>query len=233
MVDFDFADVADWTAYLRDLIARPGAHPELGKHGTMGTRSSVGALAATLAGSPYLDRLLDAGLALVERGTPEEVAIAGTLPFGAVQGDRVLEVLAARATTLPEEVFDVLIDAALEHRPLDPRVPRALEARAASAPHEAAALLKVALARLPAWVIQHVPRFASASHDPRGRTLAALLARSHPIERGALLDAIAAAGPDYMARTLAGVRDSSFPDAARERIRAELAAHPAFRDTEI
>ncbi|MBA3462803.1 MAG: hypothetical protein H0T46_22800 [Deltaproteobacteria bacterium] len=224
----NLAAITDWVQYLRDLIAKPAAHPELNARDTMGTASSLGAFAAQLAGTPFLERLNAAGLVLVEQGTADERAIAGTLPFGEVEAERVVEVLARGATTLPQPVFDSLLDAALRHRAADRRVTTIIEAKARQSSEQAAEMLLAALPYLPDWVIAHVGPYAGAANDPNGEALASLLARSPAEVRRRLLDAIAAAGPDHVARTLAGVTAPSFHEIARERIRADLAAHRAF-----
>lgn len=230
---FDFARIDDWTAYLRDLIERPLGHEEIAVPGceTIGTRSTINAFATSLADTPYLAPLLEAAITLVEAGRPEEVAIAGTLPFGEPQADRIVELLVRVGPTLPAGAFSMMAGRALAHRAGDPRVAAALAARAARVPAEAPNMLELALYALPAWVVDHLAAFADARHDPEGSVLAVLIARAEGPTRKAILDAIAAAGPEFVSRALDYVR--SYPEVARARVRADLAAHPAFRHTPI
>lgn len=229
----DFSAITDWTAYLRDLIARPLVHRELVVPGTdpMGTRSTILAFAGSLAGSPYLENLLDAGLALVEAGTPEEIEVAGTLPFGEPHVDRILDILGLRGAELDRDSFAALATTAVAFRPGDPRVVAALEDRANRFPPEATDLLRLALGSLSTWVVARVARYADARHDPSGAALAILIALAKPGTRCDLLDAIAHAGPEFVERAVTCLR--TYPEIARTKLRADLAAHPAFRQAAI
>src|SRR5688572_29006890 len=63
-----FADDEDWLAYLRDVVARPDAHPEVGAPAPSG----LSAIEAAARGTRQAARLADAALSLLEAGTDTE-----------------------------------------------------------------------------------------------------------------------------------------------------------------
>ncbi len=224
----DPAAIEDWVAYLQDLIARPATHRELQIDGALSAPRAIAMFAERL-DPVYRHRLLDAALDLLERGTPGEVEVVGIMPFGADETSRVVDVLASRGHALPQPLFDMFLGTALDHASHDPRVIAALEDRARSAPEEGTRMLLAAQQALPEWVAASVGVFATAENDPSGAGLASLIVRQSPDRRRELLDAIAAAGPDFVARAVAGLTRPDLPEVARGRVRPDLAQHPVFR----
>jgi hypothetical protein len=220
----DFDAITDWPAYLRDAIARPAAHPELALHPDATTPSAELGLLATVVHGPTLARLIDGALALVDSGDPELARPVLTIPLEQAPGAaaRIGRALLAHGARFDDAIVDALLDRALKADARDPDLVAAADALVQRRGPRVVAVM--ALAR-PDWAARHVDRISAAA-DPDGALLLRVLGRTRTPDLPAMVDAIAAAGPDYPARLARAL--ATWPASAQDRVRPALRAHPAF-----
>jgi hypothetical protein len=177
-----FEDVEDWLVYLRDVIARPDTHPELGASPTRW----LSTLEAAVRGGPRAGRLSDAALALLEDGTEAERDAALELTLH-VAPDAVprLRALLERPGLLPDvrvRCASELLAASRE----DP-VGLAVLREALAGPGVRRRALLAAARHLPEWPASFVPLA-----EPDEALLLALWQETPATRRRLFVDAVAA-----------------------------------------
>ena len=194
-----FGDDEDWLAYVRDAVARPEAHPELGA----ALSSGLSKIEAAVQGTPHEPRLADAALALVETGTAaERDAVQALGLHAAPDAAPRLRALLGRAD-LPADMrvrcAHELLLAARE----DPVGLGALRGvLAAPADEEVRRLALHAAARhLPEW-----PAGWLSLAPPEAALLLALWKDTPVPRRRAFVEAVVAAGMAHLGALIAGAR---------------------------
>jgi hypothetical protein len=191
-----FGDGEDLLAYLRDVVARPDAHPEVGSPAPSGLE----ALEAEARASGQAARLADAALSLLETGTDAERAAVQELAVHAAP-DAVprLRALLAR----PELPPGVRLRCASELLVASRDDPAALavlrEALARPGDHRRALL--AAARHLPEWPAEWV-RIA----PPDDELLLALWKETSASKRRAFVEAVVATGADHHHALISGAR---------------------------
>jgi hypothetical protein len=191
-----FEDDQDWLAYLRDVVARPAAHPELGAP----TPSGLSTLEAAARGAGHAERLADAALALLERGTDAERAAVQALALHPAP-DAVprLRALLAR----PDLPAGARVQCASELLVVSRDDPAGLavlrEALAGPGDHRPALL--AAARHLPEWPADWI-RLA----PPDDELLLVLWKETRAGRRRAFVEVVVAAGPDHLHALIAGAR---------------------------
>lgn len=190
-----FADDEDWLAYLRDVVARPDAHPEVAP-----VPSGLSILEAAARGTGHAPRLADAALCLLEQGTADERAVAQelavhTAPDAALR----LRVLLARPDLGPE----VRVRCASELLAASREDPAGLAVlrEALAGPGDPRLALLGAARHLPEWPAEWV-RLA----PPDDALLLALWKATPVPKRRAFVEAIAVIGPAHLDALIAGAR---------------------------
>ncbi len=190
-----FADDEDWVAYLRDVVARPEAHPEVAP-----MPSGLSILEAAARGTGHAPRLADAALCLLESGTDAERAVARELAMHAAPDAALrLRVLLARPDLPPEvrvRCASELLVAAHE----DPAGLAVLR-EALAGPGDPRLALLGAARHLPEWPAEWV-RLA----PPDDALLLALWKTTPVPKRRAFVEAVAATGPAHLDALIAGAR---------------------------
>jgi hypothetical protein len=190
----EFGDDEDWLAYLRDVIARPDAHPEVS------APSGLSTLEAAARGTGHAGQLADAALSLLEAGTDAERAAVQELALHAAP-DAVprLRALLARPELPPEarvRCASELLVAAHE----DPAGLAALR-EALGRPGDRRLALVAAARHLPEWPGEWVRLV------PPDDALLLELWKETPVpKRRAFVEAIAVVGPDHLHALIAGAR---------------------------
>ena len=201
-----FGDDEDWIAYLRDVVARPEAHPEVAPVPT-----GLSTLEAAARETGHAARLADAALSLLEAGTDAERAVVQELAVhtapGAVSRLRALLLRQDLPPATRVRCASELLVASRED-PMGLAVlrevlgggdPVAASPRLAGAEHRLALL--GAARHLPEWPggwIRRVP--------PDDALLLALWKATPAPRRRALVEAVAAAGPDHLDALIVGAR---------------------------
>lgn len=218
----------NWRAYLEDCLANPSSHArELGDdRGITDPSAGISYVCDRL--SPDDRRsLVAAALTLIQdTRDPEMLAGVQSLPFELLDAESLIGTLEARGDELPAATARALLAGALRAHPGDPRL-RARASHEASRPGNGPAILELAIAHLPAWVAANLARFATPELDPLGTALVGVTLAAHH-DRESILDAIAAAGSEYVARFRTGLNASQFTDVVRDALRPVLMNHPAF-----
>lgn len=191
-----FADDEDWIAYLRDVVARPDAHPELGAPAPSG----LSAIEAAARGTLHAERLADAALALLEAGTDAERATVLELSVHAAPAAALrLRALLARPE-LPAPVRARCASELLAASPDDPAGLAALRGALAGPGDQRLALLGAAR-HLPEWPAELIHLAA-----PDDALLLALWKETPVSRRRAFVEAVAAAGPEHLDALITGAR---------------------------
>ena len=189
-----FRDDEDWLAYLRDVIARPDAHPDLG------APSGLSTLEAAARGTGHAARLADAALSLLETGTDAERAAVQELALQAAPdaGPRLRALLARPA--LPA---DVRVRCASELLAVSREDPAGLAAlrESLTRPGDHRLALLGAARHLPVWPAEWV-RLA----PPDDALLLELWQETPVPKRRAFVEAVVAVGPDHLHALIAGAR---------------------------
>jgi len=189
-----FRDDEDWLAYLRDVIARPDAHPDLGAPPGLST------LEAATRGTGHAERLADAALALLESGTDVERAAVQELALHAAPDAAPrLRALLAR----PELPAAARVWCASELLAVSREDPAGLTAlrEALADPGDRRAALIAAARHLPEWPVEWV-RLA----EPDDALLLELWKETPVLRRRAFVEAVVAAGADHHQALIAGAR---------------------------
>jgi len=190
-----FTDDEDWLAYLRDVIARPDAHPE-----ASGVPSGLAALEAAARGTGHAARLADAALSLLEVGTDAERAAVQELAVHAAR-DAVprLRALLAR----PDLPADARVRCASELLVASREDPLGLAAlrEALAGPGDHRLALLGAARHLPEWPADWIRRT-----PPDDELLLALWKATPVPKRRAFVEAVVAAGADHHYALIAGAR---------------------------
>lgn len=186
-------DVQDWLGYLRDVIARPDAHPEAGP-------PPLAKLEAAARGTTHAAQLADAALSLLEDGTAaERAAVQGLAVREARDAVPRLRALLARSE-LPGAARVWCASELLAVSRDDPAGLAALrEALAGPGDHRCALL--AAARHLPEWPTEWV-RLA----EPDDELLLALWKETSATKRRAFVDAIVAVSPEHHHAMIAGAR---------------------------
>ena len=190
-----FRDDEDWFAYLRDVVARPEAHPEVAP-----IASGLPELEAAAHGTGHAARLADAALTLLETGTDAERAAVLELAVHAAQ-DAVprLRALLARPelpTHLRVRCASELLLASRE----DPAGIAALR-EALAAPGDRRLALRAAARHLPEWPGEWI-----RMTPPDDALLLELWKATPAPRRRAFVEAVAAAGPEHLDALISGAR---------------------------
>lgn len=190
-----FADDEDWLAYLRDVVARPDAHPEVAP-----VPSGLSILEAAARGTGHAIPLADAALCLLEQGTAAERAVAQELAVHAAPDAALrLRVLLARPDLAPE----VRVRCASELLAASREDPAGLAVlrEALAGPGDPRLALLGAARHLPEWPAEWVRR------APPDDALLLALWKATPVpKRRAFVEAIAATGPAHLDALIAGAR---------------------------
>lgn len=190
-----FGDDEDWLAYLRDVIARPEAHPEVGA-----TPSGLSALEAVAHGTDHAARLADAALSLLESGTDaERAAVQQLAVHEARDAAPRLRALLARPELSPK----VRVRCASELLAASHEDPAGLAAirEALVGPGDHRLALLAAARHLPEWPAGWI-RLAA----PEDTLLLALWKATPVARRKAFVEAVVAAGADHHHALIAGAR---------------------------
>lgn len=194
-----FLDDEDWLAYLRDAIARPETHPEIGA----ALSSGLSKIDAAAQGTPHAPRLADAALALLETGTAaERNAVQGIALRVAPDAVPRLRALLGRADLPADARVRCAHELLLAVRE-DPVALGALRgALAAPADEEVRRLaLHVAARHLPEWPAGLLPL------APPDAALLLALWKDTPVpRRRSFVEAVVAAGKAHLDALIAGAR---------------------------
>jgi hypothetical protein len=191
-----FGDDQDLLAYLRDVVARPDAHPEVGSPAPSGLE----ALEAEARASGHADRLADAALSLLETGNDaERAAVQDLAVHAAPDAVRRLRALLAR----PELPAGVRVRCASELLVVSRDDPAGLAAlrEALAGPGDHRRALLAAARHLPEWPAEGV-RLA----PPDDELLLALWKETPVSKRRAFVEAVVATGADHHHALIAGAR---------------------------
>lgn len=186
-------EVQDWLGYLRDVIARPDAHPEAGA-------PPLTTLEAAARGTAHATQLADAALSLLENGTAaERAAVQGLAVREARDAVPRLRALLAR----PDLPVAVRVWCASELLAVSRDDPAGLAAlrEALASPGDRRSALLAAARYLPEWPTEWV-RLA----DPDDALLLALWKETSATKRRAFVDVVVAAGPAHHQALIAGAR---------------------------
>lgn len=191
-----FADDEDWLAYLRDVAARPDAHPELGAPPPAG----LSAIEAAAHGTGHAARLADAALLLLEAGTDaERTAVMELAVHAASDAAPRLRALLARPE-LPSSLRARCASELLAATRDDPAGLAALRDALAGPGDHRLALLGAAR-HLPEWPADWL-RLA----PPEDALLLALWKATPASRRRAFVDGVAAVGPEHLEALIDGAR---------------------------
>jgi hypothetical protein len=220
----DFETITDWPGYLRDAIAHPAAHPELDLHPDAFTPSATLGLLATVVSGAAHDRMIDGALALVESGDPALARPVLTMPLERAPHApaRIGRAIRSHRAQFDDGIVDALIDRALAADPRDRELLAAIDDESRRRGPRVVALMATTR---PDWAAAHLD-LVPASIDPDGKLLLTVLGRTRTPDLPVVIDAIAAAGPDYTRRLARALL--TWPESARDRVRPALRAHPAF-----
>lgn len=191
-----FSDDEDWLAYLRDAVARPDAHPELGAP----VASGLTELEVAARGTDHATRLAEAALLLLESGTDaERTAVLELAVHQAPDAAERLRGLLAR----PELPARVRLRCATELLAVSRGDPAGLAVLrgALAEPGDRKRALVAAARHLPEWPADWL-RLA----PPDEVLLIELWKATSVPRRRAFVDAAAAAGPDHIESLIAGAR---------------------------
>jgi hypothetical protein len=224
----DYAAITDWVDYVRDLIARPGAYPEMGDD-TLSVEAGLSKVNTELRSTPFAARFSDAALRLIESSPP---ALAEQLlqvtPYGVPDAGARIAALVRRWWGGPlEGRIRTLLLRGLEAAPRDPQLLAALGEFAGKDTVRAGEALDLAVPHNIDWVVDHLGLMPAAV-DPDGRGLRDIAVRTKNPDLPALLAGIAAAGPDYVGRLVSALAATDALPHQVARLRPFLAAQPAF-----
>jgi hypothetical protein len=189
-----FNDDEDWLAYLRDVIARPDAHPDLG------APSELSTLEAAARGTGHATRLADAALSILETGTDAERAAVQELALHAAPdaAPRLRALLArpALSTDVRVRCASELLAASRE----DPAGLAALREELAH-PGDLRIALLGAARHLPEWPAQWIHLV------PADAAFLLELWKETPVpKRRAFVEAVVVTSPDHLHALIAGAR---------------------------
>ncbi len=190
-----FADDEDWLAYLRDVIARPDAHPEVSP-----APPGLSALEAAARGTPQATRLADAALSLLEHGTEaERAAVQGLALHDAPDAVPRLRALLARADLSPA----ARLSCASELVAVSPGDPAALAAirEALAVPGGRRRALVCAARHLPEW-----PADLIGLAEPDDLLLLELWKETPVGKRRRFVESVVAAGAEHHNALISGAR---------------------------
>jgi hypothetical protein len=186
-------DVQDWLGYLRDVIARPDAHPEAGA-------LPLATLEEAARGTAQAAQLADAALSLLENGTDaERAAVQGLAVHEARDAVPRLRALLARPE-LPAAVRAWCASELLAVSRNDPAGLTAIRGALAN-PGERRSALLAAARHLPDWPSEWI-----RLTEPDDMLLLALWKETPAPRRRAFIEAVVAAGPDHHHALIAGAR---------------------------
>lgn len=191
-----FEDDEDWLAYLRDVIARPEAHPEV----TAPPASGLCSIEAAARETGHAERLADAALCLLEDGTDAERAVVQALSVHAAHDATArLRALLARPG-LPSAVR-VRCATELLVVSRDEPVAVAVLREALAGPGDHRLALLGAARHLPEW-----PTALVRLAEPDPKLLLALWKETPVPKRRAFVDAVVAVSADHHHAMIAGAR---------------------------
>jgi hypothetical protein len=189
----EISENEDWVAYLRDVVVRPDAHPELATGG-------LPALEVELRGTPHAARFADAALTLVETGSPAEADAAQVLAIHAAPDATArLRALVARPDLAVARRLKVAC-ALLLAVPQDAAGIAAIRDALGHPQHRVLALLAAAR-HLPEWPAQLLG-LAPTDED----VLLELWKATPAGKRRAFCAAVDVAGPAHLEALIAGAR---------------------------
>jgi hypothetical protein len=186
-------EVQDWLGYLRDVIARPDAHPEVGT-------PPLATLEAAAHGTAHAAQLADAALSLLESGTDaERAAVQGLAVHQARDAVPRLRALLAR----PELPAAARVWCASELLAVSRHDPAGLAVlrEALAGPGDRRSAFLAAARHLPEWPGEWV-----RSTEPDDALLLALWIETSASKRRAFVEAVVAAGPEHHHALIAGAR---------------------------
>jgi hypothetical protein len=200
-----FGDDEDWLAYLRDVVARPDAHPEVAP-----VPAGLSTLEAAARETGHEGRLADAALSLLETGSDAERAVAQELALHAApDASPRLRALLQRQD-LPSGIRVRCARELLAVSREDPVGLAALRDVLAGpadplAPWDGDPVHRLALLA----AARHLPEWpANLIHcaEPDDALLLELWKQTPMPKRRAFVETVAAAGPDYLDALIAGAR---------------------------
>lgn len=220
-----FYEPHDWVAFMRDALILSSGTPRFGldeRYDYMAADRMVPMLFEAIKHSPMARAMADATLQLIEHGSPAETHAAriGPLAHAPDAYRRIEAILTSnRRLVLDQPTITNLLEALLFLKPEDePTISRAL---AEDATRDDDYLLSLIAQHSPNWLATHLPPL-SAKIEP--------YAWVAPFVRGrdAILRAIAAAGPDYIAKTIAPILEPGPTPKGRLHMADEFKGHPEF-----
>ncbi len=221
----DFEHITDWASYLRDAIDRPAEHPELAqvRPEATTTPAALGALYATLSDTTQI-AMADGAVTLVEAGDPKHARSVLTIPLERAPNAarRIGAAVTAHRARLDDTLVDGLVDRALKADANDPTLTAAIDAESG---RRGPRMLQLMALYRPDWVAAHLDKVPTSS-DADGKELLRVVDRTRTPDLPSVISAIAAAGPDYVARLKAAM--AGWPASAQARVAPALQAHPAF-----
>jgi hypothetical protein len=223
-----FQEPASWRRYLERVVNHQESLPWFGIDGRYdydGEDRLLGQLYEDLHGTGADLALADAALAIIEDGPLEHakqvVRIASFILEAPNALDRVVALLEDDRERLEEaHLMKSILWNAASHWPDDSRL-RDVVIREAERAGEDRAIIDAAAAAAPEWLAAHLPPLTQDSSPYRWAC------RAPRSKRKLLLDAIAAAGPGYVERTIAPIL-SAPAESARRELAAEIDWHPVF-----
>lgn len=224
-----FVEPSDWVDYLRRVVTERASLPTSGinlKYDYAGTDRVVAELYERLRETGADVAMADAALRVLETGTPEEIYAARIAPFADAPHayDRLLDLVTShRERLIHARTLDNVLSEILKLRPDDFRGVQLLthEATQTNNPF----LYDLAATYAAAWLTEHLPPL-QPKMDPLY-----WIGRAPEANRRPLIDAIVAAGPEYVARTIEPiVGNQKITDRARAELAARVDWHPKFAE---
>jgi hypothetical protein len=222
-----FVEPDNWVEYLRNVVTERELLPTFGinlKYDYAGVDRLIGELYDRLQGTGADVAMADAALRLLETGSPDEMYAARIAPFAAAPNayDRLLKLVTDHRDRLVQaRMLTSVLSELIRLRPDDPRGIGALTAEATRTADPY--VFDLVAAHAADWLVDHLPPLSSQM-DPLH-----WIGRAPENHKRALVEALVAKGPEYVARTIEPIVNN--PNVTSQG-RAELAArvnwHPVF-----
>lgn len=224
----DPTTITDWVAYIRDCVASPALHPELGAE-SWSVETGLSKISDDLARTPQAAAFADAALQILERGSPEEARsmVLVSLDAAPDAARRVARVLTRWRGTPLEDRANVLLRRGLEANADDPDLVRVADELAGRDPSDGVAVVLAALGLNTDLVVRHLDAF-TPEQDPTGDRLRLVVARTPEADQGRVIGAIAAAGGSLRERFVTSLLAPDAPRHLLDELAPLLTAHHLY-----